>query len=158
MSFFCFSHNLIGKVFSNELNLNFPFFKTQQRHNHTHGIYTHTTEDRMVTNLLILSPKHLPNTNNPWCQTHIRINGQKTQIALHAHRCSSMAGKHQNQLTKCPIKHLFKEKFAQVHSSELTQFLNSSTHSDACFYSTKDKCKLAASAVLRKSREDHQSK
>ena len=71
----------------------------------------------------------------------------------------SMAGKHQNQLTKCPIKiSCSKEKFAQVHTSELNQFWNSAAHPDACFHSTKDKCELAASAVLGTSREDHQNK
>ena len=51
-----------------------------------------------------------------------------------------------------------KEKFAQMHTSELTQFWNSAAHPDACFHSTNDKCKLAASAVLGTSKEDHQNK
>ena len=66
--------------------------------------------------------KHFLNTNGPRRQTHTRTNGQDAQIALYAQKQPSMAGRHQNQLAKCPNSTLgSKEKFARVHTSGLTR-------------------------------------
>ena len=108
--------------------------------------------------------------------------GKNAQMTLSAHKQSSMAERHWNLLAKCPnstlclpmvlnIRHTTepigkmpnnmscsKEKFAQVHTGGLTQSWSLSALPDACFCSTKEKYKLAASAEQGRNREDPQNK
>ena len=70
-------------------------------------------------------------TDGPWRQIHIRTNWQNALLNVFS-----------------------KEKFAQMHTSELTQFWNSAAHPDACFHSTKEKCTLTVTAKQWRNRED----
>ena len=103
-SFFCFSHNLIAKIFLMNWTWTSHFTKDNKDTNHTNGIYIHTPEDRTVTILQDdrygVPNKHFPNTNGPRHQNQLA----KRPTALRAHKWSSTSDTRQNQLAKCPIE------------------------------------------------------
>ena len=94
-SFFSFIHNLIGKIFlighdwATELNwnLNFPFYKRQQRYqSHKWNIYSHTRKQNCHKS----------------CKRILDMESQ----TLTQYRWSLMADTLQNQLTKWNVTHI----------------------------------------------------
>ena len=125
------SHNFPAKIFLNELNLNFPFYLRQQEYqsykwntcSHTKWQICHKLSLR-VTGLEPETNTSLTQTvlkairsqnqlgkcpNDTWCSQMVFSGSQMSepvsknvQVAIHAHKQSSLADRHQNQLAKMP--------------------------------------------------------
>ena len=147
------------------MNLNFPFYKRQQEYqSHKWNTHSHTRRQNCHKSCERITNMESQTNTSP---TQTVLKGRKTsepigknaQIALHTHKWSSMADRHQNQLAKCPRStSCSKEKFARVHTGGLTLSWSSSAHPDACFHSTEEKLKLTTGAEQGRNREDPQNK
>ena len=88
--------------------------------------------------------------------------GKNAKISVYTQKTSSMADRHQNQLTKCPQSlHALKRsqpRGTKVDLGELIQSWSASAGPNACFSSREKKCKLATNAEQRRNRKDTQNK
>ena len=135
------SHRFIAKIFLMNWTWISNFTEDYKDIGHTNGTQSSHTIIRTTTNPLMY-----------W------LIGSPIKTLVQ-HRWSSTADKLHNQLAECPNSTLCsKQNFSQVHIGGHTQLWSSSAGPDACFCSTKKKCKLAARAEQGRNREDSWNK